>query len=171
LSVLAWLEMQALKMEYAALIKQSAVDDAWYVYRDGATEGPEKFTQVLQRLLEGQSSLAVLPASAVDEEERPWRFISYRSWCLNPVTSTLWIISFWMLAMLFGWALVCTIVPFPVRAFGERAYGLALLALAGASLSPKFRMTLANWQKPRQNVESDDAAQPLETHRSSSEEE
>ena len=76
LSVLAWLEIQALKIEYAQLVRQSAAQDAWYLSSDGETSGPEKFAQILQRLIRGQAGLAILHESAVHEESPPWRFIS-----------------------------------------------------------------------------------------------
>ena len=165
LSLLAWLEMRALKMEYAAYVRQAAVDDAWYVHFEGATEGPQRFEDVLQRLIDGQSHLAILHASAVDEDAPSWRFLSYRSWSLNPVTSSLWIVSFWVLALLFGWVLVCLLLPSPVRGLREGVYGLGLLALAGAMFSPKMRMPFSRWQKPKQHTPPEDEGEPVEAQR------
>jgi hypothetical protein len=122
-------------------------------------------------LINGETSIALLHESAAEEENPQWHFIGYRSWCVNPVTSSLWIVSFWALAVLFGWALLCTILPFPVRGAGQWVYGLGLLAFAGATFSPKFRLKLARWQKPKQRAEESGEDEPLEIGKSISDEE
>ena len=130
LSILAWIETQALKLEYTALRKQSAAQDAWYLSSNGQTIGPETFAQILQRLVRGQVSVAILHESAADEDEPQWRFLGYRAWCLNPLTSTAWIIGFWTLIVMLGWVLVYLSLPQSLRGYGEAAYGLVLVAFS-----------------------------------------
>lgn len=147
LSVLASLETQALKIEYAVLCRQSAVQDAWYLSCDDQTIGPETFAQILQRLVSGQSSVAILHESAVREEEPRWRYITYRAWCLNPLTSTAWIVGFWTLAVMLGWVLVYMSLPQFLRGYGEAAYGLSLLAFATALVIRGLRSKLPKLHK------------------------
>ena len=125
------------------------MQDAWYLSCDGQTVGPETFAQILQRLVRGQASVAILHESAAEEDEPQWRFLSYRAWCLNPLTSTAWMIGFWTLAVMLGWVLVCLSLPQFLRGYGEAAYGLGLVAFAAALVVRGLRSKFPKFQKAR----------------------
>ena len=141
LSLLTWLEIRALNMEYASLVRQSKGDDRWFVFCDGGTAGPVRLQEVLQQLVNGQSSLAILHGSATQQAEPKWRSMSYHAWNQNAVTSTLWIFSFWTLAVFYGWILVALLLPASLREYGGAAYVITLAVLVGREISRGLRKT------------------------------
>ena len=131
LTLLAWLETTALKIELAEFIKRARSDDRWYVSRDGAAFGPVPFAKVMRLLLRGEGPLPVLHESEAELEPAPWRTIAYRTWPLSPLVATAWVVGFWLLAIGAGFVAVNLVCPLALRRFAGPAY---LVAVAAAVL-------------------------------------
>jgi hypothetical protein len=150
LRVLALLDYLGLKFEYRRLVKESAAHNAWFVHREGEMVGPEKIEAILQRLAAGESNLAIIHASALAEPDSQWQILSHRCWRDDLPTAVVWVVCFWMLAVLLGWMLIGLIQPLSLRVYCEVAYFLAL-AVAGFrfALAPRRHTSLV---KPHETV-------------------
>ena len=150
LRLLALLDYWGLKFEYRSLVKQSAAHNAWFVHREGETLGPETIEAVLQRLATGESSLAIIHASALAEPEPEWQMLSHQCWRDDLPTAVVWVVCFWMLAVLLGWMLIGLIQPLSLRLYCEVLYFLALV-IAGFrfALAPRRPASLV---KPHETV-------------------
>ena len=143
LRVLALLDYFGLKFEYRGLVKQAAAHNAWFVHREGETLGPEPIEAILQRLAAGESNLAIIHASALAEPDPEWQILSHQCWRDDLPTAVVWVVSFWMLAVLLGWLFIGLIQPLSLRIYCEVVYFLALV-VAG------FRFALAPPISPNQ---------------------
>jgi hypothetical protein len=148
LRLLALLDYLGLKSRYRSLVKQSAAHNAWFVHREGETLGPEPIEAILQRLAAGESNLAIIHASALAEPEPEWQILTHQCWRDDLPTAVVWVVGFWMLAVLLGWMLIGLIQPLSLRVYCEVVYFLAL-GVAG------FRFALAP-RRPASLVKSHD---------------
>ncbi|HZJ15870.1 MAG TPA: hypothetical protein VFD27_12525 [Chthoniobacteraceae bacterium] len=150
LRLLALLDYLGLKREYRTLVKQSAGHNAWFVHREGETLGPETIEAILERLAAGESSLAIVHASALAEPDPQWQILNHQSWRDDLPTAVVWVVCFWMLAVLLGWMLIGLIQPLSLRVYCEVVYFLAL-GIAGLrfALAPRRPASLV---KPHETV-------------------
>jgi hypothetical protein len=150
LRLLALLDYLGLKFEYRSLVKQSAAHNAWFVHREGETFGPETIEAILQRLAAGESNLAIIHASSLAEPDPEWQILSHHCWRDDLPTAVVWVICFWMLAVLLGWMLIGLIQPLSLRVYCEVVYFLALM-VAGFrfALAPRRPASLV---KPHETV-------------------
>ena len=104
--ILSILERLTLRLQHRHLVLLAAGQDAWYLHSAGQTSGPETIEDILERLAAGESPLAVLHASSIDESDPEWRILRHANWCADRATVAVWVITFWLLALLVAWMLV-----------------------------------------------------------------
>ena len=126
LRLLSLLDYVGLKFEHRSLVKQSAAHNAWFFHREGEMHGPETIEAILQRLATGESNLAIIHASCLAEPDPQWQVLSHQCWRDDRPTAVVWVICFWMLAVLLGWMLIGLIQPLSLRVYCEVFYFLAL---------------------------------------------
>jgi hypothetical protein len=145
LRLLALLDYLGLKFEYRSLLKQSATHNAWFVHRDGQMHGPERIEVLLQRLASGEMNLAIIHASSLGEADPKWQILSHHCWRDDRPTAAVWVVCFWMLAVLLGWVLIGLIQPLSLRVYCEVAYFLALIVMGVRyAFSPRRSASLIN---------------------------
>jgi hypothetical protein len=127
LRLLALLDYLGLKFEYRSLVKQSAAHNAWFIHHEGETLGPETIEAILRRLAAGEANLVIIHASSLAEREPQWQILSHHCWRDDFPTAAVWVICFWMLAVLLGWMLIGLIQPLSLRVYCEVVYFLALV--------------------------------------------
>lgn len=140
LTILAWLETTALKMEMATYIKRSRETDAWYLSRDDQAYGPVPFDKIIRMLLRGEGPIPILHQSDAELDPAPWHKISYRAWPVNTAVRVGWLVGFWLLAVAVGFVVVSLVCPVSVRTIAGTAY-LAVVGVAGVWLCIQARRT------------------------------
>ena len=126
MSILAWLENTALKMELAPFIKRSRAEDAWYLSRGDGAFGPIPIARIVRMLLRGEGPFSILHASEADADPAPWHPLNYHPWPLGRGAASAWIAGFWLLAAAAGFAVVGLVVPVGIRTIAEVAYAVAV---------------------------------------------
>lgn len=130
MSILAWLETTALKLELAPFIKRSRGEDAWYLSRGDGAFGPIPIARVVRMLLRGEGPFSILRASEAEVDPAPWHPLNYHPWPLGRGAAIAWIAGFWLLAAAAGFAVVGLAVPVGIRTIAEAAYAVAFVGAA-----------------------------------------
>jgi hypothetical protein len=140
LSFLRVIELAVLKRRYAQFVWVRPEQDRWFVYSDNGTFGPVRFIEALQRLVQGESPLAILHEDEANREPEPWQTIAYRSCVLDRATKWTWIVAFWTAAIFLGWVAVSTFGPQFMQPALQWIYFIgAIAALAWFSLPDSIR--------------------------------
>ena len=104
------LELMGLRVSYSSL-KKAYSTDGWWILREDEVTGPHAFNEVLQLLIEGAGSLAVVHESLANEENAPWHPLSYNPKWMNPRAVFFWKIGLGALSGLLLFLLVRFLVP------------------------------------------------------------
>ncbi len=128
LTILAWLETTALRMELAPFVRRSRECNRWFLCCGEETFGPVPFGKIMALLLSGQGPLSVLHESDAALDPAPWQAINYRAWPMNTAGAIAWIAGCWLLAVGLGFVVVTLACPVPARPIVGTAYLVAIVA-------------------------------------------
>jgi hypothetical protein len=127
LSVLRWLEVAVLSMDYSRMRKKHR-DDAWWVFNSGEVHGPVPLRHILVRLVHGGSSLLVVHDSDAHVERPPWLELRYTPVWRQQWPARLWTLGFWSLCVTLLFCLVQVMIPLAYRSYSAIAYWILVAA-------------------------------------------
>jgi hypothetical protein len=146
---LRWIELVGLESDYARFRKQEATD-AWMFVEDGEAWGPVPLNEILLKLREGQSPLAIIHESKAYDEEPKWSELVYNPAWSRPGVALAWTIGFWLMAIGIGFLFVRLLLPLgTLRTLGTAAYFLAALGVAYARTRPHLKKWSARVREHR----------------------
>ncbi len=128
LSLLNFIELTVLRRRYASMVWVRPEQDRWFVSSDQGTFGPVRFSEALQRLVQGETPLAVLHEDEANQDPEPWRILAYRSCTLDRATKWTWIVGFWIAAIFLGWVLISTFEPIALQPILQWVYIVGVIA-------------------------------------------
>ena len=134
-----WIELIGLESDYRRFRNQETTD-AWMFVEDGEAWGPVPFNEILLKLREGQSPMAVIHESKAYDEEPKWSELVYNPAWSRPGVALAWTIGFWIMAISIGFLLVRLLLPFgTIRTLGTAAYCLTGLGVAYSRTKPHLQ--------------------------------
>ena len=138
---LKWIELIELKSAYSRFRKQESTD-AWIFAENGEAVGPVSFDDILVKLREGQSPLAIIHESKAHDEEPNWSELVYNPVWSRPFVALVWSIGFWFAAIIVGFVSLQPLLPAGmIRTLGSIVYCLLVLSAAYTLSKPHLK----NW--------------------------
>ena len=125
--LLRWLELISLELDYKEFRKRESID-SWYYVKDAEAQGPVTFTEILARLRNGDSPLAVIHESKAHNTDPRWSSLAYNPVWNRPLVAIPWTIGFWLVVACAGYVALQLLLPDSIRHIVGIAYWFAALA-------------------------------------------
>lgn len=121
LRLLRRLELQGMQVDYGSMAKNRAGEE-WYVGREGVSQGPVTFREILEYLLDGGGPVYVIHESEKDSEDVEWTELNHTPFWNQIWVARIWTAAFWSILAMIGFGLVAVFAPASIRSIVQLGY-------------------------------------------------